>query len=185
VNRVPAEYLGQFTAIHLDGWPADAAQWAADIIRKQNGMVFLDTGSPKPGVHELIRLANHVNCPEHFITAFIETRDPVEGAQRILEMGPGSVSVTLGDKGAILVNREEVMKVKAHNIEVVDTNGAGDAFCGAMIFGIMKGIPGKQTLALANAAAALKCEKLGNTDSLPSLNKAVALANLATSVDRL
>ena len=48
--------------------------------------------------------------------------------------------VTLGEEGASYVNKEgSVIKVKAPEVNAIDTTGAGDAFVGAFSYGIVSG----------------------------------------------
>ena len=42
------------------------------------------------------------------------------------------IALTLGDKSAILVSRDQVSECQGIRVEVVDTVGAGDAFTAAM-----------------------------------------------------
>jgi ribokinase len=46
--------------------------------------------------------------------------------------GPGSVVVTLGSEGALVVEGDDWHHVAAPEVTSVDTTGAGDAFCGAL-----------------------------------------------------
>ena len=54
--------------------------------------------------------------------------DPVA----LLALGPRSVVITLGARGAVLAEGADVHAVPAPAVEVVDTTGAGDAFTGAL-----------------------------------------------------
>lgn len=60
------------------------------------------------------------------------SRGEVEAAARaLLERGIGTVIVTLGGDGALVVEAAGVRHVPAPRVDVVDTTGAGDAFVGA------------------------------------------------------
>ena len=56
--------------------------------------------------------------------------DPVMLARSVA--GARAVVVTLGADGAVVVEGERVERVAAPRVKVVDTTGAGDAFCGAL-----------------------------------------------------
>lgn len=64
------------------------------------------------------------------------TRDEaVVAARSLVEAGIGTVIVTLGGDGALLVTAEAApLHVPAVPVEVVDTTGAGDAFIGAFAY---------------------------------------------------
>lgn len=51
--------------------------------------------------------------------------------------------------------------------EVVDTTGAGDAFIGAVLYGLCAGLPLERILPLAATVAAAKCQALGARPGLP------------------
>lgn len=50
---------------------------------------------------------------------------------------------------------------------VVDTTGAGDAFIGALIYGLSTAMPPDRMLRLAAVVAAAKCTALGARTGLP------------------
>lgn len=94
--------------------------------------------------------------------------DAAEKAARALqETGAERVVVTMGKDGALAVEKECVL-IPAKTVEVVDTVGAGDAFCGALVTALAE----KETLPdaarFASAAAALACTKIGAQASLPA-----------------
>ncbi len=175
--KIPLDYFLQFTALHLDGWPQAAALRAAQTMRESGGTVILDSGSPKPGVQELLPYVTHLHCPRHFIEQFMGEADIRVGMRRLLETGPQSISVTLGQEGAMFATAESWYSIPAHTVDVVDSNGAGDVFCGAMIFGLLNGLEHHDCLRLANAAAALKCGKIGNDQAQPTLAQAMERAS--------
>jgi ribokinase len=89
-------------------------------------------------------------------------------AKVLLEMGPKNVVITLGPKGLFFKNRSEDIWMKAFKVKAVDTTAAGDAFMGALAFGLVENRPIREALKLANAAGALATTKLGAQPSLPS-----------------
>ena len=80
----------------------------------------------------------------------------------------GMMAVTLGGEGAYLVNRgQEIARCSAFEVEVVDTTGAGDCFCGALAVALAEKMPTEQALQFACAAGALATTKLGAQSGLP------------------
>lgn len=51
---------------------------------------------------------------------------------------------------------------------IVDTTGAGDAFIGATLYGLLKGLSISKTLELASVSAACKCTALGARAGQPT-----------------
>jgi ribokinase len=58
--------------------------------------------------------------------------EALEAATRLLDLGPASAVITLGSAGAVFARDGETSHLPAHEAEVVDTTGAGDAFVGAL-----------------------------------------------------
>ena len=62
-----------------------------------------------------------------------------------------------------------VGRAPAFSVPVVDTNGAGDVFHGAVAFGELRDWPFEWILVFANAVAAMKCRALGGRRGIPRL----------------
>ena len=72
------------------------------------------------------------------------------------------VIATLGDKGAIWINKEETLVAPAFRVKVSDTTGAGDAFAGGLIYShFIRGCDMKPSIEFASACAAIKCMQPG------------------------
>jgi ribokinase len=52
-------------------------------------------------------------------------------ALALADLGPRTVAITLGAAGAVIAHDGETQSIPAPEVELVDTTGAGDAFCGA------------------------------------------------------
>ena len=48
-----------------------------------------------------------------------------------LQDKPYTSIITLGEKGSVVITKEEIIKSPQFNITPVDTNGAGDMFAGS------------------------------------------------------
>jgi ribokinase len=92
----------------------------------------------------------------------------MKAAQALLTQGAGSVVLTLGGDGCLVVTDREVQHVPACRVEVVDTVGAGDAFNGALAVALAEGPPLVQAAARACAAGALAVTKPGAQGALPT-----------------
>jgi len=62
--------------------------------------------------------------------------------------------ITLGDKGAKIITNDKVVDVEASKVHAIDTNGAGDMFAGAFMFGLTQGMSDRDAGLLASEAAA-------------------------------
>jgi ribokinase len=86
-----------------------------------------------------------------------------------------TVIVTLGAKGVFVSQASGPTFIAAHKIKVVDTTGAGDAFCGGFAAGLVK-FSGDVLAAarFGNAVAALSVTKFGTAPSMPTAREIAA-----------
>ncbi len=87
-----------------------------------------------------------------------------------------SVILTLGERGALLLTAEMSEVIPALPVEVVDTTGAGDAFCGALATALASGESLREAVRFANAAGAAAVTTLGATPSMPTRQKIEAVS---------
>jgi ribokinase len=90
-----------------------------------------------------------------------------EAAARLIELGARNVVVTLGRKGALLVNRDCSDTFPALRVDAVDTTAGGDAFSGALAYGLSVGREPADAIRLANAVAGYAVTHRGAQPSLP------------------
>jgi ribokinase len=76
-------------------------------------------------------------------------------------VGEASLVVTLGSEGVRVVDADGESLLAAHAVEVVDTVGAGDAFCGVLAAELAAGLPLRDSVARANAAGAVAVQTRG------------------------
>ncbi|MFV0528009.1 MAG: carbohydrate kinase family protein [Lachnospiraceae bacterium] len=103
-------------------------------------------------------------------------QDAKEAAAYLLQQGVKIVAVTMGAGGALLSTSTSVNRIPGFSSHAIDTTGAGDAFWGAFLSGILaktldiESITSEevQECALyANALASLCVEKRGGISSIP------------------
>lgn len=82
-------------------------------------------------------------------------------AGELLKLGPQLVAITQGAEGCLIASREKMVHVAAFKVKVVDTTGAGDAFMGALSYGLLQGWDHQRIGLFANACAALCCTRVG------------------------
>ena len=89
--------------------------------------------------------------------------------------------VTLGAEGAIAIADGRLLAVPAPTVKVIDSTGAGDAFCGALAAALDRGAAWPRALAEGVAGGALACTGSG---AQPALPRAPAITALAAEVER-
>ena len=94
-------------------------------------------------------------------------KEAKQAADKLLNLGIKKVIITLGEKGLFYSDRKEEIYLKANAVKATDTTGAGDAFNGALAFGLSKEKSIKESLELANKVAGISTTKLGAGDAMP------------------
>ncbi len=97
-----------------------------------------------------------------------EGGDIESSAMALARRSRAPVIVTLGPKGALLVDGGRVQLVPGHQVDAVDTTGAGDTVCGVLAAEIAAG--GTLDAAMRTAMAAAACSVLvaGAREGMPS-----------------
>jgi ribokinase len=88
--------------------------------------------------------------------------------RELRKRGAGTVIITLGEKGSMLADAEEMRPIPAFEVRVEDTTAAGDAFVGALAAGYRSFSDLHDLTRFASAVAALTVTKKGAQPSLPS-----------------
>jgi ribokinase len=90
-----------------------------------------------------------------------------KGAQKLLDEGVRIVAVKLGPKGCYVTDGKEEHLIPRFPAKVVDTTGAGDAFCAGFLYGLVKNKNLVQCGRLGNFVASKCIQKVGARAGLP------------------
>jgi 5-dehydro-2-deoxygluconokinase len=99
----------------------------------------------------------------------VGTRDPWEASEGLLELGVELAIVKRGPDGVLARTRDETIEVEPIRLDVVNGLGAGDAFGGALAYGLLAGEDTELVIRRANAAGALVASRLACADDMPYL----------------
>jgi 5-dehydro-2-deoxygluconokinase len=97
------------------------------------------------------------------------TRDPEAAADALLELGVELAIVKRGPEGVLARTRDERVEVPPVPVDVVNGLGAGDAFGGALVYGLLHDLPLERTIRLANAAGSYVAGQLACADAMPTM----------------
>lgn len=113
-------------------------------------------------LEEAIGMADVVTPNQTEASALTDESDPYKAGRRLLEMGPGTVAVTMEREGCLLFHGGEEVYAPGYAVDVVEPTGAGDAFAAALCVGLLEGWPVEQMAHYANASGALAVTAVGH-----------------------
>lgn len=152
--------------------PQEATLAAFELVKAKRGATCVLNPAPARAVAPALLEATDILVPNEVELAQLsghrpESLEAMAAAARELlgRPGPGTVVVTLGERGALVVRPHEARHVPGHRVATVDTTGAGDAFVGALAAELARGRPLLPGVAFANAAAALSTCRHGTQTS--------------------
>lgn len=99
--------------------------------------------------------------------------DIKERSRYLLDKGLKNIIVTLGEKGSIFINKEEAFEIPAFKVNAVDTTGAGDSYCGALVSALSEGKNIKEAMEFATKASSIAVTRKGAIASLPKLDEII------------
>jgi sulfofructose kinase len=170
LSRLPIPKL-----IHLDGRHLKAAVKLARWGKKAGARIMLDIGSVRNKVDELFPYLDLLICADDYAKFYFKTRSIKKAATGFKIIGIPEVIVTSGIDGSFGIDSNNNRhRQKAFKIKAVDTTGAGDAFHGAYLFGLLKGWDLDKKMKFASATAALKCLKPGARMGISSYRQTLA-----------
>ena len=152
--------------------PLETVERAIRLATEARVQVLLNPAPGRPLSAELLSLVDILtpNETETQIITGLPVRDLQEvetAAQQLLGSGVGIAVITLGVQGALVVTPQGVQHVPGHQVKVVDTTGAGDAFSGALAVALAEERDIAEAVAFANAAAALNVTRVGTAPAMP------------------
>jgi len=103
----------------------------------------------------------------------VTTVDEAGAAGRLLlGRGPRVVIITLGARGALVLDAGTSHHIPSIRVDAVDPTGAGDAFIGSLAFFLGEGAPLLDAVRRASAVATLSVTRIGTQVSFPSRQEA-------------
>ena len=116
--------------------------------------------------HVTIAIGNREECE----VAVGET-DPNRAADALLDRGLEVAVVKQGPRGVLAATRDERVEVAPFPVEVVNGLGAGDAFGGAFVHGLLSGWDLRRVLEFANVAGAIVAGRLECSTAMPTTDE--------------
>lgn len=152
--------------------PIDIVSFVIDFAKKNNKSIVLNYAPALELDKEVLAKVDYLVLNEiefQFLTGEVfKFKNLVKSINKIREFYNNNLIVTLGREGSVLFNNKYgLVRVPAYKVKAVDTTGAGDAFMGGFILGIVEDKNIADCVKLGNASGAISVKKLGAQPSLP------------------
>lgn len=172
---------------HFAAWEArSGASEATGNLHSRAPLTVLDLDyrpmfweSPAAATEQVQRALQHVTVAvgnrEECEIAVGET-NPHRAAEALLDLGVELAIVKQGPRGVLGKTRHSSVTVAPNEVDVVNGLGAGDAFGGSLIHGLLHNWPLEKTLRYANAAGAIVASRLECSTAMPTAAEVADLA---------
>jgi ribokinase len=172
-NEVDLEYCCTTKFVHLTSFIGEHAfEVQQEIVRDLTRVkVSLD-----PGMHyaakgfqalKPILTKCYIVFPNESELKLLTGEDYVRGSRALIEEGVQIVAVKLGKKGCYVTDGVETHLIDAYQVKVMDTTGAGDAFCAGFLYGLLMEKDLYTCGRLGNYVASRKIGEKGARQGLP------------------
>jgi ribokinase len=121
----------------------DVVEAAATRVSATGGRVVLNPSPAADVSPQLLGLADPLVVNEHEAAQLAQGSSPFppHRARALLDRGARSVVMTLGGKGALVVDPSGTTTIPAPVLEAIDTTGAGDVFAGTLAARLAHAVP--------------------------------------------
>jgi sugar/nucleoside kinase (ribokinase family) len=181
LSRARVFYVGGYRV--LPGLNQAGLSELFQLARAHGAQTVLDVVVPAGSSASLDALADVLPHVDYFLPNDEEAErltgesEPRRQAQRFLDAGCGAAVITLGQRGVLLMNRQQTIQANTFAVDVIDASGAGDAFAGGFIAGLLEGWDVARTVRFASAIGASACTALGCNAGLFTRAQADAFLN--------
>ncbi len=175
LQEVNLQYISQAQFLHLSSFVGELSfETQKKIVQTlpANVKVSFDPGFLyiRKGLSQLesIIKKSHVMLPNSIeLELLTGKQEPAEGAAFLINKGVKIVAVKMGADGCYVTNGKESHSVEPFKVKVVDTTGAGDAFCAGFLYGLLNKKNLKECGRIGNFVGSRCVMKMGARPGLP------------------
>ena len=173
-DEAPLELAARGRVLHIDAHDPLACAVMARAARDSGAIVSADIDNIYEGLPDLLPLIDVLITSAEFPRQLTGISDERAALVEIkTRFGCPIVGTTLGARGARIYSDGQFIESPAFEVPggCRDTTGAGDAFHGGFIYGMLNREDLETCMKLGNAVAALKCRSLGSRAALPTVDE--------------
>jgi len=173
-HEIDLDYVSQADLLHLTSFVGETSfQSQKKLVEAIPEIsVTIDPGMiyARKGLAELKPLIERCLAffPNEHELKLLTGKDYRKGAETLLEEGVKIVAVKLGAQGCYVTDGEEEHLIEPFKVKVVDSTGAGDAFCAGFIYGMIRNKTLRECGVLGNFVASRTLTKMGARNGLPT-----------------
>lgn len=175
-EEIDLEYAGSTNILHLTSFVADTPfQAQRELVKRLSDVkISFDPGElyARRGLTSLKPIIERslVMFPNENEVRLLTGQNYKKGSEILVDEGADIVVVTLGGRGCYVRNGRETHLVEPYEVKVVDTTGAGDAFCAGFLYGLIKNKDLYECGRLGNFVASRCLQKVGAREGLPRVS---------------
>jgi ribokinase len=148
--------------LYVDWYDGDHILRAMDEAARLKIPVYLNIEHAHADPDLLTRYAGRSTlCQAVTDAAQKDESDPLDVAYKLRNAGVETALVTLAGEGSLVLNGDEILRVQAPQVKVVDGCGAGATYSAGFIYGWLQGWRVEESVRFATAAASLKVTRAG------------------------
>lgn len=153
--------------------PLEVTLAALRTAREESVLTILNPAPARSELPDKLFQLADIFCPNEPETELLTghpigtIEDAVAQAEALRSRGAGSVVLTLGERGCLVVDGDGATEFASDQVEAVDTTGAGDAFVGSLAHFLARGASIRDAAARASKVAALSVTRRGTQTSFP------------------
>ncbi|MGH7169199.1 MAG: carbohydrate kinase family protein [Gemmataceae bacterium] len=171
---IPLERVAKCRVLYLGGYLLMGGVQQDELIsvfaaaRRAGAKTVLDVVTPGRADYlpRLEKILSHVDVflpNDHEADLILGEKDARRQAERFHQMGAGTVIITMGDGGSILVGEGVRLRADSYCVPFVDGTGGGDAFAAGYIDGLLRGLDEEGCLRIGSAVGASCVRAIGTT----------------------
>lgn len=174
-------------SLSLTDEPARSSTFAALCFAKEKGliisydpnyraMLWKSEKEAIKGMRSILNLVDIIKISDEETKLLTGFENEIDASKALFDEGAKIVIVTLGEKGALVRNKDGYVYSEAKKVKPVDTTGAGDAFMGGFLYKVAESGKSDFTLdeikefaSFGNTVAAHCVQKRGGICAMPYL----------------
>ena len=173
ISAVDEDAIKSSDYVYIEGYLVtsgngkDAMKHTKDLAEKHGVKTSLTLSDPaivaafREGFNEVIgHGVDLLFCNEEEAMQFTETDNLLEAREKLKYIAK-RFAITLGKNGAMIFDGDTFIDIESYNVQAIDSNGAGDMFAGAFLYGITNGHSCADAGKIASLAASKVVSKFG------------------------